>query len=188
MRSIIMAIFLVLVVVSCGGGGLTLAEYAEQTEGLVTAMNGRIDALDVELRAEDPTVESTQNYFNQKLAARHEFLDGFQVLEPSEEVAEMHTAALDIVTRLTAAEEALAQWAEGVESIDELSRIWDTPEGLAMQAVDEEAIAICQAAQAQADSTADREALADFPWISPELQEVVVVFFGCTAEERGADS
>jgi hypothetical protein len=151
-------------------------------------MNQKIDALDAELNAEAPTLESAQNYFNHKLAARREFLDSFQALEPSKEVAEMHTAALGVITRLTAAEEALAQWVEDVDSLDELSHIWETPEALAMEAVDEEAIAICQAAQAQADSTADREVFADFPWISPELQEVVVVFFGCTAAERGDDS
>jgi hypothetical protein len=103
-------------------------------------------------------------------------------------MTELQAVALDIFSRLTTAERGLAGRAADLGSADELSLLWESPEAVAMVAVDEEAIAICQAAQAQADATADREAFADYPWISPELQEVVQVFFGCTKEERGEGS
>jgi hypothetical protein len=187
-RSIVVATCLALVVASCGGGELTLTEYAGEVEGLVTHVSGRIDDLEAEWESAIPTVESTQAYLNARVAARQEFLEGFGALEPPEEVTEMHTVALDILTRLTAAEEAWARRAEDIETTDELSLLWDSPEALALQAVDEEAIAICRAAQAQFDSTADREVFADFPWVPPELQEVVLVFLGCTEQERGGGS
>ena len=41
-----------------------------------------------------------------------------------------------------------------------------------------------QAGQAEFDKTADREILADVPWISSELNEVVDVVFGCTPAQR----
>jgi hypothetical protein len=188
-RSIVVAACLVLVIASCSGGGeLTLNEYAIQIEELVTTMNGEIDDVEAVLRAQVATVESTQSFLDARLAARYEFLDSFQTLEPPEEAAEMHAAALDIVTKLTTAEEAIARRADQIETQAELDRLWEGPEAMAANAVDDEAIAICQAAQAQMDSTADQEVFGDVPWIPSELQEVVLVFFGCTKEERGADS
>jgi hypothetical protein len=187
-RSIVVATCLALVVASCGGGELTLTEYAREVEGLATNVSFTIDDLEAEWESAVPTVESTQAYLNARVAARQEFLEGFGALVPPEEVTELHTAALDIFVRLTAAEIAWAERAEDIEATDELSLLWDGSEALALQAVDEEAIAICQAAQAQFDSTADREVFADFPWIPPELREVIRIFFGCTEEERGGGS
>lgn len=187
MRSIV-AVTCLALVASCGGGELTLSEYAEEVEVLVTTMNRRLDDLDAERESEVPTVESTQAFRNARVAARRQFLDAFRALEPSEEATELHTAALGIVTRLTAAEEALARRAEDVETEAELGRLSETPEALAADAVDEEAIAICQAAQAQVDATADREVFEDVPWIPSEMTDVVLVFFGCTKEERGEGS
>ena len=56
---------------------------------------------------------------------------------------------------------------------------------LATEALDEEAVALCQVAQAEFDATADREVFGEMPWIPSELREVVSVAFGCTKEERG---
>ena len=187
MRGIVLAICLVLVVVGCGGGELTLAEYAEEAEELINTMIQRIDDLDAERDSGVPTVESTKAYFVERMAARHGFLDEFKALEPPEEAAEMHAMGLDMTTQLTASEDALAQVAYDIETADELSSLWETPEGQAAGALDEEAIAFCDDAQAQFDATADRQTFADFPWIPPELQEVVVVFFGCTEEERSGE-
>lgn len=187
MRRFTAAVLLTLMTVGCSGGP-TLGEYAEAGETLIATMNRAIDDLDAELEATVPTPEFLQAYFEAKAAARHEFLDGFEDLEPPEDAVEMHTVALNLITELTAAEEALAQWVADLESSDELSMMWDTPEARAMEAIDQEAIALCQAAQAELDATADREVFVDYPWISPELQEVVSVLLGCTAEERGRSS
>lgn len=182
------AICLALLAPGCGGGELTLGEYAEQLEVLVTTMNRKISVLDSDLESEPLTVEGTQSYFEEKVAARDELVAGFRAIEPPEEAAEMHAAALDIVAKLTNAERALAQQAEEIETADELSELWDTQAGLTVEAVDEEARAFCAAAQAEFDSTADRAAFEDQPWIPPELKEVVQVFFGCPGGDRERDS
>jgi len=36
----------------------------------------------------------------------------------------------------------------------------------------------------QCDETAGREVLADVPWVTSDMKEVIDVVFGCTAEER----
>ncbi len=92
----------------------------------------------------------------------------------------MHAAALDIVTKLANAERALAQQADEIETVDELSELWDTQAGMNVDAVDEQARAFCTAAQTKFDSSADRAAAFEGqPWVPAELKEVVQVFFGC---------
>ena len=72
-----------------------------------------------------------------------------------------------------------------METDQDLGLLGQSPEYLATQAVKEEAVALCQAAQAQFDSTSDREVFGEMPWIPSALREVVSVAFGCTKEERG---
>ncbi len=184
-RRIVLATCLAFVVASCGDGELTITEYAEQVEGLTTTMYQKLDDLDVERASEAPTVEGHQALFNGQAAALQELLDGLQAIEPPNEVAELHTVSVDIMTRLTAAEEALARRAEDIETMDEMSLLADSPELLAVDAAREEITAFCQAMQAQFDETAVFEALVDVPWMPSELQEVVVVAFGCGTEEGG---
>jgi hypothetical protein len=188
MRGIVVAICLAVLIAGCGDGELTLNEYAVQMEELVTTMNREIDALDAGQASMITTVDGIQDYFEQKLASRHEFLESYQAIAPPEDAAEMHAVALDIVTKLIEAEEALALRAERIESPAEWSDLWIGEEAQAFATVDEEAVAICQTAQAQMDSTTDREVFGDVPWIPSELQEVVLVFFGCTKADRGTDS
>ena len=87
---------------------------------------------------------------------------------------------------LTEAEAAMGLLATEYDSMSELAQIWDTPEGLAARAVDQDAIAICQAAQARFDETTDREVLEDVSWVTAEMKDIIDVVFGCTAEERGS--
>lgn len=178
--TVILAICLAILLPSCGNGELTLGEYAEELEVLVTTMNRKITVLDSNLESEPLTIEGTQNYFEEKIAARDELLEGFRAIEPPEEAADMHAASLGIVGKLTDAERAMAQQADGIETAEELSELWNTQAGLTTHAVDEEARAFCATAQTQFDSTTDRAAAFDGPWIPSELKEVVQVFFGCS--------
>lgn len=187
MRSMILMIGLTLLGSGCGDGGLTMDEYANQVENLLTTMNSRIDALDPEARDQPSTMESAQTFWDTKVEARHEFIEGLESIEPPEEAAEMHAAALGIVTRLTLADERVAEFVGALESEQELSLLYESQEFLATEAVDEEAVAMCLAAQAEFDSTADREVFGDMPWIPSELREVITVAFGCTKEERGVE-
>jgi hypothetical protein len=189
-RSIALAACLVIVVASCGGGELTLTEYAEEVEGLTTTMYRTLNDLTAELAAkvqppEVPTAEDIQTLYAAVAAAYRDLLGGLEAIDPPKEVAELHTDSLDIMTRLAAAQEAFARRATEVETENELSLLWETPEFLAAESAQEEIVAFCQAAQARFDATADREVFADAPWIPPEMQEVVLVAFGCETEVGG---
>ena len=175
--------FLVLGVAACGGGH-TLTEYGAGAEAAVAFMNARVDELDVAI-ADTASMDEVWALWDQRIAAREELVAEIRALDPPDSAAEMHKVAVDILSRLAAAEAAMAVHA-GDETITHLGEVWDTSEGRAARAVDEEAIAICQAAHAFFDGTADRQILAEVPWIASELKEVVEVAFGCTATERGA--
>jgi hypothetical protein len=51
-----------------------------------------------------------------------------------------------------------------------------------LKAHDEEVTQICVVAQGAFDETVDREAVAEVPWMPPEMKEVVRVAFGCSDE------
>ena len=174
---------LALVLAACGSGSLTLTEYAERLESAVAAMNGRIDALDVRLEAA-PSVDEARRLWDERIAAREALVEEFEALDPPERAVEMHEAVLDILRRLTAAEAAMGSKATESGDVFDLGEIWSSAEGRAARAIDEEAIGICLAGQAAFDKTTDREILADVPWMSSEMKEVVDVVFGCTPAQR----
>jgi len=170
---------LVVVVAACGGGSLTLSEYAEQAEKLVTVGRERIDALDAERESRIPTLEGGWTYWDRRMEARVELLEGFQALDPPDEAVELHRGVVDLFRRLTAAEEVLAARVATFETIADLEQMWETPEGQVARAADEELFAICHVAQAELDATEEREVFANVPWIPSEMKEVVRVTLGC---------
>ena len=89
--TMIFAICLAILAPGCGGSEPTLSEYAEQLEVLVTTMNRKITVLDSNLESEPLTVEGTQNYFEEKIAARDELLEGFRAIEPPEQEVCTHS-------------------------------------------------------------------------------------------------
>jgi hypothetical protein len=156
-----------------------LAEYAAEAEELTTTVITQLAMLDAEWETQEPTQEGARDYWNRRIAIRVEFLEGIQGLDPPDGLVELHETALDLFSRLVDAEEALAARVAAVEDPTGHSEWWDTPEGRAARAVDEEAIAICHAAQASFDATQERQALSDVPWIPSEMRESVRVAFGC---------
>jgi D-alanyl-D-alanine carboxypeptidase len=169
----------VVFLVACGGGGPTVSEYAGQSEDLVTVLLARLDALDAEWEAQAPTPEGARTYWDRRLEARTEFLEGIEALDPPGALADLHERALDLFSRLTAAEQALAARVATSETVTEHGPWWNTPEGRAARRVDHEAVAICHAAQERFDATQDKETLADVAWITSEMKDVVRVAFGC---------
>ncbi len=184
-RGLVPAVCLTLLLAGCGDGELTMNEYATEVEGLIVTMNRTIDALDVEVRAPDSTLEDTRSFWEAKVEARQELVDGLEAIEPPKEAAEMHASAIGIVSRLRAADNAVAELAGTMETEQDVDVLLASPEFRATEVVDAEATAMCEAAQAEFDSTADREIFGDAPWIPSELREIVAVAFGCTKEERG---
>ena len=179
MRHVWVGIWLAAILVACSGDSVSVPEYAEQAEELVATMEAQFETLDADWEAAEPTVAGAQSYWDRRLAIRAEFLDGVRALDAPEEVADQHVAALDVFSRITAADEALAARVSTFDTITEHWEWVDTPEGQAADAVLEEVFAFCRASQAEYDATEQREALGDADWVPSEMKEVVKVAFGC---------
>ena len=177
-------ILVVAVGVSSCAGGPSLAEYAEQVEHLVNEMNQRRDDA-VREEPSPPTVEGARALWAELADSRWDFVDALGSLGPPESAADFHRAALDLVTRLAEAETTIADRAASIDTMEEMLALASGPEAQAFVELDAEATEFCRAAQAQMDATSSAEAFADLPFIPREMQEVVVVAFRCTAEERG---
>ncbi|MDH3606900.1 MAG: hypothetical protein OER12_07880 [Acidimicrobiia bacterium] len=179
MKTRALLIVLVVVVGACGGGQLSVSEYAAQAEELVDKMVGEFAALDAAWEAETPSVRGAERYWEGRMAVRADFLDGVKSLEPPDAVAGQHEAAVDVFTRITAADQALADLTATFDTVTDHWQWVDSPEGRASDALLEEVFAFCRASQAAYDATQDRQGLQDLPWIPSEVSEVVSVAFGC---------
>lgn len=167
------------VLAACGGGSLTLTEYASETAALIKRVDSRLDAHADELFSSPASLEDTLAFLEDRVAGYHELVEGINDLNPPEQTTDLHAALQEILERLLETEEARLTFAETVTSVADLDQVWDGPEAQAVREAELEAITICFAAQAQVDATADREAFADIPWMPPEMREVVVAAFDC---------
>jgi hypothetical protein len=168
-----------LVVVACGGGTLTLSEYAAQGTAVVTVMEERIAALDVEWDSGTPTVERARSYWDRRIDARVESLEGLQDLNPPDSISELHATGMGLYERLIAAEEALAARVASFETATEREEWWNTAEAQTVTAVNDEVDAFCRVFQAMYDATVERLVFSDSQWIPPEMKEVVQIDIGC---------
>ncbi len=179
-----LTVIVVLLLASSCGGEPSLADYVDEAEALVGSMNFGLDALDPLLDDPSPSLEDVRTYAVERVELRREFLDGIQQLQPPERVQDLHDAVVDIVTRLTAAEAAMADEVLALDDGADLTNLWDTEAGRAARAVDAEAVALCRAAEAQLDSGDQQSFGDDLPWIPPEMTEVVRVALYCDRSDR----
>jgi hypothetical protein len=142
-------------------------------------MEERIATLDAEWDSQTSTVEGVQTYWDRRLEARVRALEGFQALDPPDEIVGLHGTGLDLFSRLTVAEEALAVRVASFETVTEPEQWWNTVEGKAVNAVDEEILVLCRVFQARYDATIERTILSDVPWIPSEMKEIVRIDLGC---------
>ncbi len=170
---------LVLVAAACGGGSLSVSEYNAQGGALVASMEERIRALDAEWESQTPTVEGARNYWDRRLEARIEALEGLDALKPPDELAALFEDGLDLFRKLVAAEEALAIRVASLETVTGPDDWWDTAEGKAVHSVDEEIDEFCHVVQARYDATIERVVLSDVPWIPSDMKEIVQIDIGC---------
>jgi hypothetical protein len=116
------------------------------------------------------------------LEIRTDFLAAIQDLDAPDAILDQHTTALDLFTRITAADQDLAAVAETYDSISEHRPWLESPEGAASLAVLDEVYSFCRASQAEYDATRERDDLVDLPWIPADMKDVIRVAFGCPAE------
>ena len=167
---------------ACGASTLTVSEYAAEAEALVARMTAEFAELDAAWESQAPSREGALAYWDGRLEIRGDFLEGVEALDPPDAVAEQHAAALDVFTRITQADEALAARVAAMDEVTEHRGWLETPEGAASLALLEEVYAFCRASQAEYDATEEREGLEDVPWLPSEMTEVVSVAFGCPEE------
>lgn len=170
---------LVLVLAACGGGSLSLSEYNAQGQALVTVMEERIATLDTQWASQIPSVERARTYWELRLQARIEALEGLRALDPPGALAELHRTGVDLYSRLITAEEALAARVASFEAVTEPEQWWNTAEGAAVRSVEDEINEICRAFQASYDATIERLAFSDVSWIPSEMKEIVRIDVGC---------
>ena len=187
MRSRVAAACVVLMVGGCGGGEPTLTEYAEQVEETTTALYGTLDELTLDVTFEEATVEQVQLVYAGAAAAFNRLYEGLEAIEPPSDLFELHAASLVLAADLVATGDAFARLTEEVDTEDELGPLFSGPEARAVGAAQDKIIAFCLDRQAEFDATADRERFAGSPWIPPEMQEVVLVAFGCDADGAAGD-
>ena len=168
---------------ACGGGDASLSEYAEEVEVAVAAMRVRILATDDALRQPVSSVGEMEAIWRERAAAREEFLDALETIEPPDEATELHAAATDILRRLADTEAGVADEVGGTEDLSQLGGLASTPAFRAFITVNEDATEICLAAQGMFDDTKRREILEDVPWMADELTTVIEVVFDCVPGE-----
>jgi hypothetical protein len=179
-----LALALLLMQGACGRDtGMTVSEYAQEVDRLIDVMNGRLDAVEAEAAAA-PSLEMTKQYAREHAQTRIDFLNAIETLNPPADVRQLHDVALELVRKMAAAETALSDKVQTLETDIGIQSIWDTAEGMAANAVDQKVIALCLSAQSDFDRTRVREELGDVPWVPPEMKEAIMVTFGCTPQMR----
>ena len=169
--------------VACGTQELTAEQYAVEIEGLVQEMEDSFAAADAAWEGQTPNLEGAREYWDERLHIRSEFLEDLEQLATPPEVADMHSAALEVFERIADADIAIAELVASYDDIDE-HRPWrDSPEGRASLAVLEEVFEFCRSSQAEFDATSQREDLEEVPWLPPEMSSVIKVAFGCPPAE-----
>jgi hypothetical protein len=161
-----------------------MTEYAEAVDVLVAAMNERLDELNAEMEQGSLTLDQIAGNLNGRVAAHSGFVSGMRGLDVPDDAEELHATTLDVMGQLAAAEAALADRVRSLDTNVGIDAILETPEGQALLEVDERAIVLCNAAQAEFDRTEQREAFADVPWVPPSMKEVIRVAFRCATLDR----
>ena len=175
----------VIVVASgCGGGEMSLSECVDEMNTIGARVAQQSDVVFAE--AEQIATPSDVNAMMERVRPlRIEVLEGFEGLDPPEEVADLHRLISDWMAKIIVVEEALGTKASAALGWEEFSQ---SSEMTAYRAALAEGKTVCADFQAKLDATAARGVFADTPWIPGELKEVVDAALGCESfpENPGA--
>ena len=178
-RRISVGLCLGLAVVACSGEDLTLGEYSTQGQAITMVMEERIQALDSGLDFQTASTDDVDDYWDRRVDARVDALEGLQDLNPPATIADLHDQGMDLFSDLVEGEKAMAVRMALFDAVTEPSQWWDTAEGKSVQAVNEQIFLLCNQFQAMYDATVARVVLSDTPWIPDRMKEVVQIDIGC---------
>jgi hypothetical protein len=156
-----------------------LEEYATTVEEHVSEMASRFAEIDAKWESGPANAGRAQSYWDSRLDIRHDFLASIRGLTPPPVVESSHLEAIELFTRITEADEALAARVASTETITDHWQWVDTPEGVAADAVLAEVYEYCRSSQADFDATAQGGAFEGMPWLPSEMSKVIKVSFGC---------
>ncbi|MEE8330302.1 MAG: hypothetical protein V3R84_00860 [Acidimicrobiia bacterium] len=166
---------LTVMLVACGGDGLSLAEYAETLGALASDLGAELGTGDAQVVAE-PTIETARDVITVAVDTRNEFQAALTSLDPPAEIADVHMDLVDVHARIISAQEAFAERAVSATTLEELD---GSEEAGAYRAINAEALSICREFQTRIDATADQGVFAAGPWIAGDLKEAVEVTLDC---------
>ena len=177
MRSVRAGIFLTLILVACGGATLSLTEYVDSLNALVSETTDQLEVADARFRqTPEPNREDAIALLNSHVVFRTELQNGLEALDAPEQIADLHALLVEGHAAVLAATELLPARVETAASPEEFEQ---SAELEAYETVNAETAVICRDLQAQLDATADRGTFQDVPWIPDEMKEVVVAVLGC---------
>jgi hypothetical protein len=175
MRRAIAGIGVGLLLVGCGGDGLSLTEYVDRLNVINSHTVPQAEVLISELER-STTPRDVNATMERMVALRIESVQTTEALDPPEQIADLHQLFLGWEKRLHPIEEALAARAGTVAGWEEF---YESAEVAAYRAALVEGKQVCVEFQARLDATAKRGVFADTPWIPGALSEVVEARLGC---------
>jgi hypothetical protein len=164
-----------LLLLGCGGGGLSLTGYVDRLNAIGDRLNPQAEALISELER-STTPRDVNATIERMVALRIESVEATEALSPPEQIADLHQLFLDWEKRLLPIEEALAARAGTVAGWEEFS---ESAEVADYRAALVEGRQVCIEFQTRLDATAKRGVFADTPWLPSALSEVVEARLGC---------
>ncbi len=182
-----------LLLVSCGGGELTMSEYVDAVDAIFARGIERYEAVVVSPQGQvlivgqgehlgftgqgaqltDFTPQDLSVALEQVAGIQAEALEAAAAIEPPDQIADIHALYFRElpIAELAARAATAADWYE----------LSDSPEMEAYRVALAGDSQVCIEFQATLDATADRGVFADTPWMPGELTEIVDYALGCSA-------
>lgn len=177
MRYELIGICLALTVSGCGGDDMSLTEYVDGLNALVSEATEQLEAESAQFgQIPTPSKEDATALLNRHVVIRTEIQEDLEALDPPEQIADLHTLFVEGHAAVLAATELLPGRVETATSPEEFEQ---SAELEAYQAAEAETIRICRDVQAQLDATAGRGIFSDTPWIPGEMKETVDAALDC---------
>lgn len=192
-RWISFALLVPLLLVSCGGGEMTMSEYVdavdaifargfERYEAVVATPQGQVlivgqgehlGLTGADAQLTDFTPQDLSVALDQVAEIQDEALEAAAAIDPPDQIADLHALLFRElpIAELAARAATAADW-------DELS---ESPEMAAYRTALAADNQVCVEFQATLDATADRGAFEDVPWMPGELKEIVEYALGCSS-------
>jgi hypothetical protein len=179
-RLLVCGTLVALFVGGCSNNDLTVSQYAAEVAALVQEFDARLDAEAEAYFSTPPSVDSLRRYLDIRVDGYRKAVDDLDAIDPPEPVADLHATFKEIMSTILIAEETRAKSANTLDSVEEITDVWEGPESQAVRIAEERAVVLCHAAQERFDETAEgAETLSDVPWMPSELKSAVRTALGC---------